>query len=157
MILLLLIGLALAGIGTALIARATFGSGRGETSQVSQIKRYGFTRTRGDQAKEALGGIVGRAAESVGAKLATQPEKASALRRQLVSAGMYRITPGKFLGYRLLAAVGFPLMWIWFATTTGMSAVVGLLGVVACAGLGWWVPTQIVKDRARRRLGEIDY
>ena len=148
MILLLLIGLALAGIATVLIARAAFGSGSGETSQVSQIRRYGFTRSRGDQAKEAVSGIVGRAAESVGAKLQTQPEKTSELRRQLVSAGMYRITPGRFLGYRLLATVGFPLMWIWFATTAGVSPVVAVLGVVACAGMGWWGPTQIVKDRA---------
>ena len=49
MILLLLIGLALAGIATVLIARAALGSGGGETSQVSQIKRYGFTRSKGDQ------------------------------------------------------------------------------------------------------------
>jgi tight adherence protein C len=156
-ILLLLIGLALAGVATVLIARAAFGSDGSETSHISQIRRYGFTRSRGDQAKEAVSGIVGRAAESVGAKLTTQPEKMSELRRQLVSAGMYRISPGRFLGYRLLATVGFPLMWIWFSTTTGMSAVTVFLGILACAGLGWWVPTQVVKDRARRRLGEIDY
>jgi len=156
-ILLLLIGLALAGIATVLIARAAFGAGGGETSQVSQIRRYGFTRSRGDQAKEAVSGIVGRAAESVGAKLATQPEKTSELRRQLSSAGMYRVTPGKFHGYRLLAAGGLPLIWIWLATTTGMSPVVGVVGILACAGIGWWLPSQVVKDRAKRRLGEIDY
>jgi len=156
-ILLLLIGLALAGIATVLVARAAFGSGGSETSHISQIRRYGFTRSRGDQAKEAIGGIFGRAAESVGGKLGTQPEKMSELRRQLVSAGMYRITPGRFLGYRMLASVGFPLMWIWFATTTGQSAVGILLGILACAGLGWWVPMQLVKARARRRLEEIDY
>ena len=157
MILLLLIGLALAGIATVLIARAAFGSGSGETSQVSQIRRYGFTRSRGDQAKEAVSGIVGRAAESVGAKLQTQPEKTSELRRQLVSAGMYGVTPGKFHGYRLLAAVGLPLIWIWFATTTGISPVVAVVGLLACAGIGWWLPSQVVKVRAKRRLGEIDY
>jgi len=156
-ILLLLIGLALAGIATVLIARAALGAGGGETSQVSQIKRYGFTRSRGDQAKEAVSGIVGRAAESVGAKLATQPEKTSELRRQLSSAGMYGVTPGKFHGYRLLAAVGLPLIWIWFATTTGISPVVAVVGLLACAGIGWWLPSQVVKDRAKRRLGEIDY
>ena len=156
MVLLLLIGLALAGIGSALIARAALGS-RADTPHIAQIKRYGFTRSRGEQAKDALGGIVGRAAETVGAKFATQPEKASELRRQLVSAGMYRITPGRFLGYRLLATVGFPLMWIWVATTTGMSAFATLFGTLACGFLGWWVPSQLVKDRARRRLADIDY
>src|SRR5207237_898716 len=76
---------------------------------------------------------------------------------QLVSAGMYRITPGKFVGYRLLATVGVPLIWLWFATSTGMSAVLTLLGAVFCALMGWWVPTQLVRDRAKRRLAEIDY
>src|SRR6059058_2859254 len=31
------------------------------------------------------------------------------------------------------------------------------LGIVACGALGWVLPLRIVKDRARRRLGEIDY
>jgi tight adherence protein C len=157
MTLLLLLGLALAGVGCALIARAAFGARTGDTQQVTQIKRYGFKRSRGDQAKAAVGGIVGRAAESVGTKLAPEPGKMTELRRQLVSAGMYRVTPGKFVGYRLLATVGFPLIWIWVATSTGMAAPVAILGVVGCAALGWFGPIQIVKDRAKRRLGEIDY
>jgi tight adherence protein C len=157
MTLLLLIGIAFAGIGCALLARAAFGSHTGDTHQVAQIKRYGFRRSRGDQAKAAVGGIVGRAAESVGTKLGQEPEKASELRRQLVSAGMYGITPGKFVGYRLLATVGFPLIWIWFATSTGMAAAIAILGVLGCGLLGWVGPAQIVKDRAKRRLGEIDY
>src|SRR6266576_1503899 len=125
MTLLLLIGIALAGVGCALLARAAFGSRTGDTHQVAQIKRYGFKRSRGDQAKAAVGGIVGRAAESVGTKLGSDPGKASELRRQLVSAGMYDITPGRFVGYRLLATVGFPLIWIWLATSAGMSPVLG--------------------------------
>jgi tight adherence protein C len=157
MTLLLLLGLALAGVGCALIARAAFGARTGDTQQVTQIKRYGFKRSRSDQAKAAVGGIVGRAAESVGTKLSPEPGKQSELRRELVSAGMYRITPGKFVGYRLLATVGFPLIWIWFATSTGMAAAAAILGVVGCAAFGWFGPTQLVKDRAKRRLGEIDY
>jgi len=157
MILLLLIGLALAGLASALIARAALGSRVGETPQVAQIRRYGFARSRGEQAKAALGGLLGRAAESVGGRLSTQPGKTDALRRNLVSAGMYRVTPGKFRGYRILAAAGFPLIWIWLSTSMGMSAFGTLVGIIACGALGWWAPMQLVKDRAKRRLGEIDY
>jgi len=156
-ILLLLIGLTLAGIGTALVARAAFGGRAKEGQPVSQIRRYGFTRSRSEQAKEAVGGVVGRAAETVGARLVTRPAKATELRRQLISAGMYRVTPGRFLGYRLLAAVGFPLIWLWLATTTGIAAAEVFLGVVVCAALGYWIPAQLVKDRAKRRLAEIEY
>jgi tight adherence protein C len=156
-ILLLFIGIGLAGLGSALIARAALGSRGGETPHITQIRRYGFTRSRSEQAKGAVAGIVGRAAESVGAKLATQPQKTDELRRQLVSAGMYRITPGRFLGYRMLATIGFPLIWIWFSTTSGMSPFGTLVGMLACGALGWWAPSQVVKDRAKRRLAEIDY
>jgi len=157
MILLLLIGLALAGLATVLIMRAALGARSSQATHITQIKRYGMTRSRGGQAKEALGGLVGRAAETVGGKLTTAPERATELRRQLTSAGMYRVTPGKFLGYRLLATIGFPLIWIWAATTTGMSPVIGIGGAVVSAAIGWWGPSQLVKDRAKRRLAEIDY
>lgn len=157
MILLLLIGIGLAGVGTALVARAALGARAHETQPIAQIRRYGFTRSRGEHAKEAFGGLVGRAADTVGARLTKQPGKADELRRQLISAGIYRVTPGRFLGYRLLAALGFPLIWIWLATSTGMSALGALVGTVVCGVLGWWVPMQLVKDRAKRRLAEIDY
>ena len=157
MILLLLIGIALAGLGSALVARAALSARLRESPPTAQIKKYGFTRSRGEQAKAAVGGIVGRAAETVGARFASQPGKTDQLRRQLIAAGIYRVTPGKFLGYRILAAGGFPMIWIWFATSSGMSAFATLVGLLACGALGWWVPAQIVKDRARRRLGEIDY
>ncbi len=157
MILLLLFGIALAGLGTALVARAAFGSRSREAPPVAQIRRYGFTRSRGDQARAAFGGIVGRAAETVGGRLGTRPEKTNELRRQLVAAGIYRVTPGKFAGYRILAAVGLPLIWIWFSTSSGMSGVLTVLGLVFCAAAGWWMPIQLVKDRAKRRLSQIDY
>ena len=157
MILMLLIGLVLAGVASALIARAVLGSRIGETPHVAQIRRYGFTRSRGELAKAALGGLLGRAAESVGGRLATQPGKADQLRRNLVSAGIYSVTPGRFLGYRLLAAGAFPLIWIWLATSIGMSAFGMLAGLFTCGALGWWAPAQFVKDRAKRRLADIDY
>lgn len=157
MILLLLIGLALAGLASALIARAALGSRVGETQQVAQIRRYGFTRSRGDQAKEAISGLLGRTAESVGGRLTMKPGKTEELRRNLVSAGIYSVTPGRFTGYRILAAAGLPLIWIWFSTSTGMSPLGTLFGMIVCGVLGWWAPSQLVKDRAKRRLGEIDY
>jgi tight adherence protein C len=157
MILLLLIGVALAGIASALIARAALGSRIGETPQVAQIRRYGFARSRGEQAKEAITGFFGRAAESVGGRLATEPGKAEELRRNLVSAGIYKVTPGRFIGYRILAAIGLPLIWIWFSASMGMSPLGTLFGMIVCGVLGWWVPSQLVKDRAKRRLTEIDY
>jgi tight adherence protein C len=156
-ILLLLIGIALAGIGSALIVRAAFGGRGQELPHVTQIRRYGFTRSRSDQAKEALGGILGRAAETVGTRLSTPQGKIDEVRRQLVAAGLYRVTPGRFVGYRILATAGLPLIWIWFATSAGIAAIVALVGALVCGALGWWGPAQLVKGRAKRRMAEIDY
>ena len=60
------------------------------------------------------------------------------------------MTPGRFTGYRILAAVGLPLIWLWFSASTGMSPFGTLFGMVASGALGWWVPSQFVKDRATK-------
>ena len=156
MILLLLIGVGLAGFGAALVFQAVLGARFRPTPPVTQIRRYGFTRSRGDHARAAVGTVVDRAAERVGAHF-DGLAKPDDLRRQLVAAGIYRLTPRKFLGYRILAAVGLPLIWIWMATEVKMGIAVGFLGTVFCGVAGWWAPLQLVKDRAKRRLTEIDY
>jgi tight adherence protein C len=158
MILLLLLGLAFAGVGTALLARAVVNPSVRGAPPVAQIQRYGFSRrSRGERSKAALGGLFDRAADSLGERYIGRFGTAEEIRRQLVSAGMYRISVTKFLGYRILAAVGLPLIWIWFATTTSRSGIVVFLGTIGCGVLGWVLPIRIVKDRAKRRLGEIDY
>ena len=158
MILLLLLGIALVGIATALLARAVAYSNLRGAPPVAQIQRYGFTkRARGERPKVALGGLVDRAADSVGERFVGRLGKGDEVRRALVAAGMYRITATKFLGYRILATIGLPLVWLWFVTTTSKSGLVGFVGTVACGALGWVLPLRIVKDRANRRMGEIDY
>jgi tight adherence protein C len=157
MILLLLLGIAFAGIGAALLARAVANPGVRGAPPVAQIQRYGFTRSRKERPKADIGGFVDRAADSVGERFVGRYGGADEIRRQLVAAGMYRVTASKFFGYRVLATVGLPLMWIWFSITTSRSGLVAFIGTMICIYLGWSMPLRIVKDRAKRRLGEIDY
>jgi tight adherence protein C len=158
MIILLLIGIALAGVAVALLARAVANPELRGPAPVVQIQRYGFTRrSRAERSKAALGGIVERAADSVGERFVDRWGNVDVIRRQLVAAGMYGVTANKFLGYRILAAIGLPLIWIWASTTMSMSTLVSFLGTIGCAYLGWALPLRIVKDRAKRRLSEIDY
>jgi tight adherence protein C len=157
-ILLLLLGIVLAGIATALLARGVVNSSFRSMPPVAQIQRYGFSRrSRGERTKVQLGGLVDRAADSVGGRFVGRFGQTDDVRRQLVAAGMYRVTATKFLGYRILATVGLPLIWIWFSTTTSLSPLLTFVGILACAALGWVLPLRIVKDRAKRRLLEIDY
>jgi tight adherence protein C len=159
MILLLLLGVALAGVGVALLARAVVNPGVRADAPVAQIERYGFTRSRSrkDAPKADIGGLVDRAAEGVGQRFAGKSPRADEIRRHLVSAGMYNVTANRFFGYRILATVGLPLIWIWFSVTTSASPILGILGTAICVFLGWWAPLRIVQDRAKRRLNEIDY
>ena len=158
MVILLLIGIALAGIAVAFLARAVANPELRGAGPVTQIARYGFSRRRrAERSKAALGGIVERAADNVGERFVGRWGKADEVRRQLVAAGMYRVTANKFLGYRILATVAMPLVWIWFATTVSLSTLIAFIGTIACAYLGWALPLRIVKDRAKRRLAEVDY
>ena len=157
MILLLLLGIALAGIGVALIARAVVNPAVRANAPAAQIQRYGFTRARKERPKADVGGLVDRAADRVGERFAGKSPRADEIRRHLVSAGMYKVTANTFFGYRILATVGLPLIWIWFSITTNRSPILGFIGTVICVFLGWWAPLRIVQDRAKRRLGEIDY
>jgi len=155
MILVLLLGLALAGIAVVLIGRA-FVHPRGGSPAVSQIKLYSYVEGAVGRQSAPLTGLVERAAESVGERFARSP-KLDETRRQLVAAGFYQVTPRTFLGYRVLATVAGALAWLWLATTLGIGPLFAVLGAVACAAAGWIVPLRIVKDRAARRLREIDY
>ena len=157
MILLLFLGVTLAGVGVALLARAVVNPGLRADAPVAQIQRYGFTRSRKERPKADVAGLVDRATERVGERFAGKPGRADEIRRHLVAAGMYNVTANKFFGYRILATIGLPLIWIWFSVTTNRSPLVAFIGVVICGFLGWWAPLRMVQDRAKRRLSEIDY
>jgi tight adherence protein C len=158
MVILFVIGIALAGVAVAFIARAAANPELRAATPATQIARYGFSRRRrAERSKAAFGGIVDRAADNVGERFVGRWGKAEEVKRQLVAAGMYRVTANKFLGYRILATAALPLVWIWFATTVSLSTLVAFVGAIACGYLGWALPLRIVKDRAKRRLSEVDY
>jgi tight adherence protein C len=158
MIILLLIGIALAGIAGGLLVRGVANTNLRSSPPVAQIGRYGFgRRSRSEKAKVAVDDIVGQAVDTIGEQVAMRWDKADEMRRHLFGAGMYRVSPTKFLGYRVLAAIGLPLMWIWFSTTASLAGIVVVLGTLFCGYLGWAAPLLVVKERAKRRLGEIDY
>jgi tight adherence protein C len=79
------------------------------------------------------------------------------LRKQLISAGMYRVTARMLRGYQALFALVLPALWIWFAVATGMSPAAAVLGAIIAAVVGWAFPPFIVRSRADSRLARIDY
>jgi tight adherence protein C len=76
----------------------------------------------------------------------------SELRAELMAAGMYGVSPGMLLGYRILAAIVIPAIVLVLGSASG----VAILLAVVTIGLGWMLPLMIVRRRARLRIDRID-
>ena len=102
MLLLLLMGLVLAGASASLVARAVVMPRLRASGTLGQIDSYGFAskpdeeagasaaRTALDRVATRVGGIAGQFAGF----------REASLRRSLVAAGIYGLAPRKFLGYQ---------------------------------------------------------
>jgi tight adherence protein C len=95
----------------------------------------------------SVGGLAGRFAGF----------RETSIRSSLVAAGIYGLAPNKFLGYRVLCAVGMPAIWIWMASTARPPTLLAVAGTVIALLMGWTAPMSIVRRRARARSEEIDY
>jgi tight adherence protein C len=153
----LLIAVGLLGTAFALIARA-FVMPRIRTSEtLERIPAYGFKgNMREAEAagglRLALDGVAGMIGGLLGGRLGSEAD----LRNKLMSAGLYRTSPRKFIGYRILALFSVPAAWIWSASVAGFSPLIFILGLVMAVLAGWAAPMTVVQRRSRRRLAEID-
>jgi tight adherence protein C len=159
-ILLLLVGLVCGACGVILVARAAGMTRTRTVETLGTIDSYGFV---GSQAEDAAGGSVRASLDSVanavggiiGARLGAlrEPE----LRNQLMAAGLYSVTPRKFIGYRALAAFTAFTLWVWFGSVESVPSLLVLIGAPVSLLLGWTAPLSFLKRKAERRLGKIDY
>jgi tight adherence protein C len=128
--------------------------------RVDRIAAYGFAtdraepaepatlRARLDSLATAIGGFVDRHLDDSGER---------DLRRQLYAAGLYRTTPRKFLGYRLLVTIALAGVWLWLVALAGGNLATAALGTVCLGAFGWIAPLFVVKRRATERLERIDH
>jgi tight adherence protein C len=160
-ILVLITGLLLAGTAVALAARALAMPRVRTVETLAQIGDYGYAAPpRAPQGRQgpltgALDNLANRAGSWVTNRVGGLSE--AKLRDELMSAGIYGLTPRKFMGYRLLSTISVPTLWLWSASTGGYPALITLFGLLVCVALGWLGPMVIVKKRAQRRLAQVDY
>ena len=157
----LLTGLALTGAAVVLVVRATVMSRMRAAETLGNIGAYGFATKNAEEergrpsaargALDALAAAVGGLAGRFGGF------REASLRRELVAAGLYKLSPRKFLGYRVLCAVSLPVVWVWLASGAGYSSVFGVLTVPLAAVMGWVAPMTVVKRRSRMRFEQIDH
>ena len=162
----LLIGLVLVGCATALCLRAAGIHRANVRETLASVDWYGFRAqpqagaTGSDGAPGAgllprLDVIATRIGGVASGKLDSLRE--DEVRKQLRAAGIYGLMPRRFIGYRVLAGVALPLLWLWHVATAGSSPVRAFFGLLFALGLGWQGPVIYVRRRARTRLDEIDY
>jgi tight adherence protein C len=150
-----------AGASVALISRAVAMPRVRTAETMGQIDSYGYSRAsgEGDGESGAVRGALDDIAGFVGGLFSGRlgGVKEAELRNELMAAGLYVITPRKFLGYRVLCAVSVPITWLWLAVVSGFPPLLAIFGTFIAILAGWVAPMTIVRNRSRRRLENIDY
>jgi tight adherence protein C len=157
MTLFLLIAVALAGTAVALAVRALVMPRIRTSETLGQIPSYGYKARKaetepGGGLRLALDGVAGMIGGLVAGRMGSEAD----LRNKLMSAGLYRTSPRKFIGYRIISLVCVPTLWVWSASVSGFPGFILIVGLVVAVLAGWTAPLSIVENRRRRRFVEID-
>ena len=155
----LLVGIGLAGASVALVARAAVMPRLRSSETLGRIGSYGFASKK---AEAATSSVARNAVDSVatvagGAVGRLGGFREAVVRRELVAAGIYGLPPLKFVGYRILCALATPALWLWLTSIGEYSTTVTVLGVPVALVMGWIAPMTLVRRRARHRFERIDY
>ena len=156
MYVILILGLIVVGCAGALGARAIGFRRLQATARLRQIEMYGF-RSRGGPGIPAVDAVsLNRLAEAIGRGLMAHfgAGNATQVRRELLGAGYYVLTPEAYLGYRVLAC-GVLTSGL-LALAIAAPSLYTIIGAGVGAILGWRVPMVVVQRRYKERCGEID-
>jgi tight adherence protein C len=160
MILFFVAGIALTGLSLALLVRSLAFSRLRNREVLAQIGAYGFdaavlTAPERRESRRLLSDLASRLGEMVEHRIG--PSRQRELRTLLNSAGFYRTTVTRYLGYRILAAAAAPAFVLLLALTGGTPGPSLLLAVAALTAIGGVLPSFALKRRAHARTQRIDY
>ena len=154
--LLFVFGVLLLGFSAALVLRAVVLPRLRISSQVRQIDSYGFDHDPA-VAQQVSGGFLGNLSATVGARaIAALPSIKPLQRRELLAAGLYDLRPETVHGYRILAAVGLPVLLLLSLASAGSLTGLNLALVLVVAAMVWQLPVAVIRTRGQRRLEQID-
>jgi tight adherence protein C len=159
-VLLVLIGsLLLMGTAFALLAKAA-GMSRARTADKrAQIDAYGFAEAPPTlQTAGAARGILDAVASLLGQAFAARLSglRETEIRQELMAAGLYSVTPKRYIGYRVISLISVPLLMLWLWVVTGLPAGLGVVFVAIGAMMGWVTPSVIVRHRIDRRYADVE-
>jgi tight adherence protein C len=157
--LLVLVGVVLVGVMAALVGRAFALPRIQARERLAGFAAYGFGAGARPAAEErGLSGALHGLAGSLGTVAAGRMKGLSEaeMRRELLAAGMYRLSPVTLIGYRVICAIAFPAT-MWILTAGNVGGLLAVAGTAMLAATGWIGPMTVVRRRARARLAQIDY
>jgi tight adherence protein C len=158
-VLILVIGLLLIGAAAALTMRAFLLPGADAASRIERIRGYGF---HAEHALEPSGSGLGSALDDTASRLGRfgaahlTTFREDDMRARLTAAGIYRVAPLTFLGYRMLSTILLPTLFLWVAVTTGAAPVLVVGGMLLSLLAGWTLPMTFLRRRAEARVEEIE-
>jgi tight adherence protein C len=160
MVILLILAIVLIGIAVALLVSSLVEPRIRRSEYLAGIEAYGYAgRLRPETKKEKRQRkTLDDLATSVGDLVARNIIKLKELevQRELVSAGYFNVSARRFLGYRVLLAVGLPVAVIWLLSLAGDSIPLIILFALVAAVIGWLGPSYYVHYKARVRLRKVD-
>jgi tight adherence protein C len=153
----LLLGLVFVAIAAILLLRVVATPRTRAADRLAQIEAYGFagepveaTVAPADRPR-GIAHLIARIGEFTAERFGRVRE--DDLRAELMAAGVYSMSPGTLLGYRVLAAILIPVVIV----ILGSASAVAIVLAIATVPAGWMLPLVLVRRRARGRLEAIDF
>lgn len=159
MILVLLIALGLFGASVVLALRAAAVQNARGRQTIEHIGAYGFRADQdGGRPRPRTRESLSRLATSMGSLYSryASKDREREIRDLLRSAGMYRMRPVTFFGYRILASAGLGLLFLWLLGAAGANPLLVFFLVICFGTFGWLLPMFVLRTRAKQRLEQID-
>ena len=159
MIVSMLVTLIFIAAAAAFAARAFSMPRAKAVENLEQIHDYGFGPAEAEpEAAGRLGYTLDETAGRIGRWVASQLAsfREDELRAQLTMAGLYRLQPMTFLGYRVVSTILLPLVVLWFTSITGLGA--GMIAVTTLLAIaaGWVLPMTLLRRKTERRYESIE-
>ena len=152
----LLIGVLFIAIAVGAFLRALTVNRLKTTERLAAIDEYGFSAestapeiTLGGE-KSGVAGFVSAVGAAVSQRVGSVRE--ADIRAELMSAGIYTMSPRTLIGYRALAALLLPA----FIFIIGGGSLLSILIAVCMVAGGWMIPLVLVRRKARVRLVKIE-
>ncbi len=156
----LVVGLILLAVSVTILIRAIAAPPEGSPDALGQIGAYGFRGFVSSDAPEDFAGsrslreLPSTLGAWVSARIGDRHD--AEVRRRLVAAGWYSMTPATLNGYRLMSSVAFTFGFLLLGAAGGLGAAMFALGIVVSALFGWYLPSIVLSRKTKARHHQID-